>query len=248
MTKNRRSRKNKVNEENNEKLTKATCWLVIATILLVVVGGLQLILSSNLVDLNEKMTNITFEFYRYHPPDVSLTNGYIARLFVCQDKSMGTYITLYGMGEIYNSDQSNDIALVRPKKLAMEQTFDNGRIVIEGNRNYISIIPGEEPKLIPILVTYQINKDFVLNDSIDINVNSNISQIEVIHPLDKKILNNIKVLEPANISYKFGENTAKLDQSDYGVNIQVLYFEDYHEYVDMKKNILFDYGKTAVLI
>ena len=253
MIRNRKLIKKQKNE-NDENIAKYTYWLVIVTVFLVIVtvflvavGSLQYIVSSNIADSSEKMTNITYEFYRYHPPEVSLINGHIGALFVCQDKDMGTFLTIYGVGEVYNSAQSNDIALVRPN-IRIGNQIKNGAMFIEGNQNYIPIIPGEEPKSIPVMATYQQNSSLILNYSIQLNVDPNISQIEVIHPIDKKTLGSIKLLEPTRIDYKFGEDKAKLNTNDYSETIQVLYFEDYYEYVDMKKEILFGYGKSAVLM
>lgn len=224
-----------------KRLQPPTIWLVIATIALVFVGVFQCYISSQLTD-------ITNESYAYHPPKISLTNEYVASMFVCQDTYMGTCFTIYGEAEIYNSGQSDDIALARPKNLGMQQQFETGRIIIEGNRDFIPIIPGAKPKQIPILVTLQSDENITENSSVHLNVLPNVSIFEFVHPVDKHILNEIPVLGTVNIEYIFGENTARLNSSNYNNTIQVLYFEDYYKYNKMKKDILFDYGKSAILL
>ncbi|MBN2488513.1 MAG: hypothetical protein JXA98_05750 [Methanosarcinaceae archaeon] len=248
MVENRESMKKSQKEKNEVKHTSVTNWLlVIATICLVIVGGLQYSATCEVAKSNAILTNITSEHYKYHPPNVSLTNEYIGKMFIYQDNDKTT-VTIYGIGSFYNDGKSDDIALARPSSLGEVLKNETVWIVREGNRDSIPIIPSEEPKRIPILVSYQLNESININGRVYISISPDISQIEIIHPLNKTILKNITILSPAYIDFKFGDKLVIVNSDDYNQYIEVIYFDNYDEYVAKKKGLLYEYGYDAVLM
>lgn len=244
------------NVNSNDVIVKYTKILAIATVILAVATLILAISTIKLSDSNEKLTEITEEFYRYHPPDIGLTSGYVAKLYVLRNNSYGTYITVLGIYSIYNSASSDDIALVRKtnlkesfKPLDIQDVSINDSLSIEGNLFPISIIPGESPKEMPILVTRKIEKMIENDDEIKLEIKSDISRIEVIHPTDNKILTNLTVLNPCNITFTMGQNTAIVEMNDsIKYNIDIRYTEDYEIYQNWKRTFLRPYGISSFTI
>ena len=286
-----------------EKLAKYTRILAIATILLVVATLGLLAINHNLSESNEKLTNVTTEFYRYHPPDVSLIHGSIYKLFVLRDNNSGTYLTLLGISSIYNSAQSDDIALIRQKKLGETIEFVspkikliegnlntynlnlkvNDTIKIEGNPFPIPVKPGEVPKVVPTSITYHMerildynaacyillkgnsshskynhifNYDNLTNQYIpetdvstcDLTIQTNITDLEVLHPISKEIITNLTNAEPVEIKYIIGQNRAivNLNYGIYYINVE--YTEDRETYQNWKIKFLTSYSPVSVTI
>ncbi|MFY1112722.1 MAG: hypothetical protein AB3K77_13735 [Methanosarcinaceae archaeon] len=203
-----------------------------------------------IAESNELLTNVTSNYYAYNPPDVSVTSRWIAYLFVCNNESKGTYITVVGLPSFYNSALSNDVALLKPRGATREKRVSYGRIVMESNAYPIPLSPGESPKIVPLLITHHYeNNTFQSKEQINISVDSNASIVEVIHPVNKQIIENINSLENVTIHYVFGETNAKIYyENGYDPRIPVQYTTNYDIYENLKRNLLSVYGDGALTI
>ena len=256
------------------KLINPNVILTIATVLLLVVSFLQYQANLELSDSNEKLTNITTEYYRYHSPEVSLIQGNVAKLYVLRDGNSTTYFTVLGIASVYNSALSDDIALVRQENTGnSHKLFDdkkytiygvqgnvitpiyevnipiNDSISIESTTIPIPIIPGEPPKEIPLLMTYRIENTIELNTTVELEIIKEISNIEVIHPNTKKIIANFTALDPTNITYIMGKDMAIVEMNGRNVyNIEVRYTEHKETYQNWKRTFLRPYGLSSLTI
>jgi len=259
---------------NNIKLINPNVILAIATVLLLVVSFLQYQANLELSDSNEKLTNITTEYYRYHSPEVSLIQGNVAKLYVLRDGNSTTYFTVLGFASVYNSALSDDIALVRQENTGNTyKLFDDTKITIYGVQGNvitqiyevnipindsisiesttipIPIIPGEPPKEIPLLMTYRIENTIELNTTVELEIIKEISNIEVIHPNTKKIIANFTALDPTNITYIMGKDMAIVEKNGRNVyNIEVRYTENKETYQNWKRTFLRPYGLSSLTI
>ena len=255
-------------------LTKYTKLMALATLFLFFAACLSAYATIQISDSNEKMTDITKEFYRYHLPEVSLIEGYVGKLYVFRDNKSGSFFTVIGFASVYNSAQSDDIALARQKYLGKSyKPFENTKITIygvqdnsmieiyeidienndtisiEGNPSPIAIIPGEPPIDIPLMMTYKSEDDINLNKTVEFEIVEEISIIEVIHPINKTILANITTLKPTNITYIMGKDSAIVRNSDGRTyNIDVRYTENEDTYRDWKRIFLRPYGISSFIV
>lgn len=211
-------RRNSANRINNQ-LAHYTKVLAIATIILTISTIFLVYFNYNLSSSNEKLTNITTEFYSYHPPDVSLIKGMILKLYVLRDNNSGTYLTVVGVSSVYNSAQSDDIAVVRQKNLGKSYSFENLKMTIyevqpnlitsydlesqlndtidiEGIPFPIPVKPGDLPRKIPTLITYHMGNNIDLNTTCNISIKGNTSQTSNIHTFSKNLLTNQITMEP----------------------------------------------------
>lgn len=236
---------NKISKE----LANYTKILAIATIILAIATIL-------LVFVNQNLTDITKEYYKYNSPDVSLIEGYIAKLYVLRDNNSGsTYFTILGMSSVYNSALSRDVALLKQKNLGNSFNLSksnkigrNDTISIEGSSFPIPISPGESPKNVPLLITYKKERIINTNATVELEIDEKISIIEVLHP-NKTILTNLTSLKPMNIIYTMGKDTAIVKMNDGGIyNIDVRYTEDKETYEKWKITFLRPYGISALII
>ena len=286
-----------------EKLANYTKVLAFATTLLFIATLGLVFINQNLSESNENLTNVTTEFYRYHPPDVSLIHGSIYKLFVLRDNNSGTYLTLLGISSIYNSAQSDDIALIRQKKLGETIEFVspkikliegnlntynlnlkvNDTIQIEGNPFPIPVKPGEAPKIVPTSITYRMerildyntpcyilikgnsshskynhtfNYDNLTNQFIpepdvstcDLTIQTNVTDLEVLHPISKEIITNLTNTEPVEIKYVVGQNKAIVNLNHITYYINVEYTEDKETYQNWKIKFLTAYSPISFTI
>ena len=265
----------------NEKLLKSFVSYIIPIIsivialLLVYVSFLQLQVNDKLADSNEKLTNITTEYYRYHPPEVSVIQGYVGKLLVFSDGNRGTYITILGLASVYNNAQSDDIALVRVKNFrksirgyGLKTHFnieENHKIpddtapfyftvIFEGNSFSIPVIPGNSPKEIPLIITlFDEFRDLNINHANNKNNNMSIIidelNIEVVHPNNKEIMENLTVLKPIEINYTIGQNKAQVKSNDGKIHeIIVKSTQNKEIYDTWKLNFLSSYGSSSFII
>ena len=64
-------------------------------------------------------------------PDVSLIEGYAAKLYVFHDNKSEPSFTVIAIASVYNSAQSDDIALVKQKYLGIShKPFENKKVTI----------------------------------------------------------------------------------------------------------------------
>ena len=259
----------KIELVNATKTTaRFTKILAIATILLFFVSFLQYQANLKLSESNEILTNITKEFYEYHPPEVSLITGDIDKLYILNNNTESK-ITIVGIASVYNSGLSDDIALVIQKrigappyiqnekvtlygvqgntttKLYEEYTGRNYTIYIDGNPIPISV-PPKEQKEIPILMTYKLEK---ASETVELEIMEELSDIEVIHPTNKTILKNITALKPATITYTMGNDKAFVKCDD-GISykIDVRYTTNEETYMDWKASFLRQFGVSSLII
>lgn len=243
----------KENNNSNEKYTKT---LAFATVILAVATVALAFSTINLSNSNERLTELTEEFYMYHPPEIGLTSGYIGKIYVLRNNSYGTYITILGVYSIYNSATSDDTALIRKtnSKESFKQSDNQGMLnnysfTIEANSFPIPINPGESPKEMPILVTSEIKEVINNGNEIRLKIESDISKIEVIHPIDERILANFTTLNSCNVILIMGENTAIVEMNDSKkYNVEIRYTEDHEEYQNWKRTFLRPYGASSFLI
>lgn len=253
-------------------LAYATIVLAFATVVLAIATGILAIETIKLSNSNEKLTNITLEYYGYHLPKVSLIQGNVANLYVFRDNNSGPYLTVLGLASVYNSAESDDIALIRHKYIGTSfrpyanniiklhtvqgnsiQSYEidignNDTISVEGNQFPIPISPGEQKKDIPLLITYKPEDIVDLNTPIGLVILEEITIIEIIHPVEKTILTNLTALKSTNITYIMGEDTAIVKSNDGNTyNIEVRYTEDVETYRDWKKMLLRPYGSSLTV-
>lgn len=259
---------------HTKKLTNPNIIMAIATVLLLVVSFLQYQANLELSDSNEKLTNITTEYYRYHSPEVSLIQGNVVKLYVLHDGNSATHLTVLGLASVYNCATSDDIALVRQENLGYSykpvedqkitvyevqgnvvtpiyevNIATNDSISIEGCTIPIPIIPGEPPKDVPLLMTYKIENTIELNTTIELEIIEEISNIEVIHPNSKKIISNFTALEPINITYVMGQDKAIVKRGEVIIyNIEVRYTDNKETYQNWKRTFLRPYGLSSLTI
>lgn len=246
-----------LNKRNiDEDLSKYTKILAFATIILAIATVLLVFETLKLSDSNERLTKISEEFYKYHPPDVGLTPGYISEIYVLRNSSYGTLISVLGVYTIYNSAISDDAALIKKTNLRessippdIPNKTISGYTTIEGNSFPIPIIPGDPPKQLPLLVTRQIGIIIEDNSTIYLEIQENISKIEIIHPVNMTILSNLTALEPCNVTYKMGQNEAIVMMNDGSkYSIKVDYSEDYEQYKYWKSKFLNQFGTGYFII
>lgn len=243
-----------------EKIKKWKLWssycLIIFTFLLVIVAIFQYNVNLKISESNEKLTIATTEFYKYHPPEVVLIKGQVIKLYVLKD-STGNYFTIVGLASVYNSALSDDIALIEKKYIknsylikASEKDDSStieGNLYIEGNIFPIPLNPGDSNDF-PLLGTFKTNDLINQNFTIDVTVNTTVSIIEVIHPINKTILANLTAFEPINIIYRMGSDEATVINNDINTSIQVRYTDDIDLYHSWKQTFLSNYGTGAFII
>lgn len=246
----RRYRRSHSSNEINRKMVNYQKGLYIFTGILAIATVLLAIFTFLLYNSNEKLTNITTDYYKYHSPDVSLINGYIAKLYVLRDNNSGTYFTVLGIASVYNSKLSTDTALIRQKNLGKSYTLlNNDTVSVEGSSFPIPIVPGYPPKDVPILVTYKNQKIMDTNAPVEIAIDEDAFNLEVLHPTSKIILYNLTSLNPANITYTMGKDKADVKMNDGSIyEIDVRYTEDKKTYQDWKLTFLRPYGISSIII
>lgn len=258
--------------EQSASQERTNKYLVIVQICLLflaaIVGYYTISIENQISDSNEKLTNITDEHYKYHPPEVTLIKAYVSKLYVLKDNNSGTYLSILGIASIYNSALSDDIALVRQKNIGqLDKPFEYKIKILVGDKSYegplmpsnvvksvegnlfpTSVIPGNPPADVPLLTTYKTSKIMNLNKTIDFVVDTNFSVIEVIHPVNKTILTTLTSFEPTNVTYIMGSETASIKMNDsHTYTIDVRYTEDKETYRDWKRIFLSEYGTGAFI-
>jgi len=244
-------------EENRKKLKSfSSILMIIFTLLLVLVAFLQYNVNLKISESNEKLTKITTEFYKYHPPEVILIKGEVIKLYVLKDRT-GTYFTIVGLASVYNSALSDDIALIENKYIEHSnplKTIENngsstieGNLYIEGNIFPIPLNPGDSSDF-PLLATFKTDDLISQNFTFNITLDSTVSTIEVIHPINKTILDNLTAFEPINIVYLMGSDEAIVKKNGHNKSIQVRYTDDTDLYHGWKQTFLSNYGTGSFLI
>ena len=230
-----------------QKLAVATIVLTVATICLLIVAGLSLSATQDISESNEKLTNITEDFYTYHPPDVSLISGHIAKLYVVRTNNSETYLTVLGYYSPYNSALADDIALVQQAHIGKQFMMANGVIVVEGIIPPFPVIPGEFLEEIPLLMTHKIQESIEISTIMNITIPPLYANIT--HPVNKTLLANLTAIESVNINYTMGENKATMYLSDgHTQSIYVRYTEDIETYNDWKNTMLLQHGSSFYII
>ena len=271
-----RNRNIKKTSKNDAKIVKYTRQLTLFTLLLFIATLALASIAYLQYNVDLKMSEITSDFYTYHSPDASVIDGYVTNLYVLNNNSTKMYISVVGLASVYNSALSDDVALV--KKMNLRKNYKpfndeiimiasivdmgtgevlqrqeipyvrNGTVNVEGNIFPISINSGES-EYIPILISYVRETPFEENNTIDLEIDTNVTQLEVIHPTNKTILYTMTAFSPINITYIMGKDTAivKVDNhTSYNANVR--YTEDENTYRDWKYKFLLQYGEGAFVV
>ena len=80
----------------------------------------------------------------------------------------------------------------------------------------------------------------------NITMKANITNIEVIHPISKKIMANLTTAEPVDIKYVVGQDIAHVNLNASTYSIGVRYTEDKEIYLNWKRRFLASYGTGSI--
>ncbi|MCK5660883.1 MAG: hypothetical protein KAH86_05940 [Methanosarcinales archaeon] len=231
-----------------KKLAVATIVLTVATICLLIVAGLSLSTTQDISESNEKLTNVTEEFYSYHPPNVSLISGYIGKLYVLKKNNSETYLTVFGYYSPYNSASADDIALVQQAHIGESFIGENGAVtVVEGVITPFPVIQGKFSGELPLMSTLKIRQSIEMNVTIDVEIPP--IYLNVTHPLNRTLLANLTATEFAIINYTMGEEKATIHMDGgHTQPIDVRYTEDIEMYNHWKKTMLLQHGYSIYII
>lgn len=225
-----------------EKLAGYTKMLAVATIVLALTTGLLFLATQDISESNEILTNVTEEFYSYHPPDVSLISGFIDKLYVLKYNNSETYFTISGYYSTYNSALADDIALVQQADIGNPIIDDNIVFVVEGIVSPFPVTQGKFSGELPLLSTLNIKQQSIEKNA-SITINFSPIYVNVTHPLNKTRLANLTAIESTTIIYTMGEEKATVQMNGgHTHSIYVGYTEDVEMYNLWKKTMLLQYG------
>lgn len=245
-------------EEHQAAITViVTVLTVIATVFIMIFNGLLWSVTLQMAEIDQQLTKVTGEYYEYHPPKVTVTYGQVTKLYVLRNESCGTYISLIGLAHVYNSGIANDIAVIQQKGRGSGydsaiQTEENGMIAaivdFEGSPYPVPLSPGAFPTEMPILITAHTDKVIELNSTIELIIEKEYARLEVIHPINKKLIDNITSLESIDITYNIGKETADAETADGGMLIMdVRYTDNIDTYMIWKKTFMYEHGIKGAL-
>ena len=205
----------------------------------------------------DQIAEITQQEYEYHPPKVTVTYGQVIKLYVLRNESCGTYISLVGLAHVYNSGIANDIAVIQQKGRGLgygsaiqteENVMIDAIVDFEGSPYPVPLSPGAFPTEMPILITSHTDKMIELNSTMELIIKKEDARLEVIHPINKKLIDNITSLESINITYKMGEETADAETADGRMLIMdVRYTDNIDTYMIWKKTFMYEHGIKGAL-
>lgn len=257
--------KQKSDAKNNGRYTRA---LAAATIVMAIFTGVLCYETWQMVEINRNLTNITEEYYRYYPPNVSVIYGTVLELYVFRNESCGTSITIAGLSQVYNGGIADDYGVVRLKywglspettieeelnfRLLIEDTIVtlkgkrkiDAKLIVEASPYPIPIPAGGPPVEIPILVTLWTPEVLNLNSTTNLMIGK--LPLEVIHPNTKEVISNVNALEYGNITYVIGEETANAQIMGRNINLIVRYTEDFYTFRVWRGDFLQRHGVTGV--
>jgi hypothetical protein len=230
--------------------------LVGATIAMAVFSCLLWDVNRDMAAIDNKLTNLTEEHYRYHPPNVSVISGLAVELYVYRNESKGTYLTIARVSKLYNSGVADDYGVVRLEDTALTlgNTIkeDNGERIdalelVECSGEPIPIPKGGPVVEIPLCLNFFTREILPLNSRINMQIGEK-PLFEVRHPITKEILSNISALEHNNISYVMGGDSAMAEiMNGRKVNITTYYTEDLSTYKGWKKDFFRRHGATGTI-
>ena len=208
----------------------------------------------------DQIAEITQQEYEYHPPKVTVTYGQVIGLYILRNESFGTYISLVGLTHVYNSGTADDVAVIPQKGyglgdgIAIKMKNESEDVIhtsvenvyFEGSPYQIPIIPGASPTEVPILITTNTDETIDLNYTIELILKKEFAHLEVINPATEEFICNITSLEPINITYKMGENTADAKTANgEALIIDVGYTDESDTYWKWRKKFMEDHGIAA---
>jgi hypothetical protein len=230
-------------EKNNKLINVLTVCSVLIALSLFWVAFQQMNIEKDVSESNKILANVTADEYGYHQPDVSLIDSYFLKLYVYEINETTTKFSFLNIARVYNSAQSDDIALVAPKGIMKAEQISPDHVTyIEGLPFPVPIIPGNAPQEIPfyrtIVSTHEANHEkfgFNLNDTLEVN-----------HP-NGSLIKEILVPTTSNIMYTRGDETVivKVD-NNLSYAIHVRFTDNGTIYDEWKTQFLLKYSNSAV--
>lgn len=258
-------------EKNNVLSKKLNSYSVGIAFLLLVVTAFQGYISHEISESNDMLTEVTVQEYSYHQPDVSLVDSYILKLYVYEINETTTKFSFLNLVRVYNSAQSDDIALVAPKDLMKVEKSDgfkgitielksesSGEVFsqyiipsepayityIEGLPFPIPIIPGNEPEEIPFFRTIVYTHN--VNDTV-FNFTLNDS-LEVNHP-NGSLMKEIVVPTTSSTVYTKGDETVIVTvDNNLSYAMDVRFTNNETVYDGWKTQFLLKYSSSSVIL
>ncbi|SFM72332.1 hypothetical protein [Methanolobus profundi] len=258
-------------DKNNKWIFRLTLCSVVIAFLLFWVAFQQMNLENEISDSNKILANVTAQEYGYHQPDVSLVDSYYVKLYIYQINETATKFSFLNLARVYNSAQSDDIALVKPKNIMKTARIpdlgvgviyivDNssGEVLIQQNFSFppgytysieglpfpVPVIPGDSPQEIPFFLTIDSTheKD---HESFGFNINDS---LEVYHP-NGLLMNEINIPTTSSIMYSRGDETVVV-KVDNGIayTIDVRSTDNETTYHNWKNQFLLKYSSSAVTL
>ncbi|WP_407283148.1 hypothetical protein V7O61_15015 [Methanolobus sp. WCC1] len=258
-------------EKQGSKQDYNNKWTRALTIISVTIAFFLLVATCLQLGINDKLTSATVQEYSYHQPDVNLVDSYFVKLYVYEINETTTKFSFLNIARVYNSAQSDDIALVKPKDIMkVEQINDfkgmslnlmsasSGEIFgqytipsrvgyvtsIEGLPFPVPIIPGNAPQEIPFFRTI-VSTHEANHEEFGFNLNDT---LEVNHP-NGSLIKEIIIPTTSNIMYTRGDENAivKVD-NNLSYAIDVRFTDNETIYDGWKTQFLLKYSSSAVTL
>jgi hypothetical protein len=258
-------------ENNNAWNKKLTKYSVGIAFLLFLVAAFQGYISHEISESNDMLTKVTVQEYSYHQPDVSLVDSYILKLYVYEINETTTKFSFLNLARVYNSAQSDDIALVTPKDLMkVEKSYElkgatkyfknessGGNLqsiyyyptsyyitYMEGLPFPIPIIPGNEPQEIPFFRTKVYThkaNDTVFNFTLN-------DALEVRYP-NGSLMKEIVIPTTSSIVYIKGDETVIVTvDNNLSYAMGVRFTNNETVYDGWKTQFLLKYSSSSVIL
>ena len=258
-------------EKQGSKQDYNNKWTRALTIISVTIAFFLLVATCLQLGINDKLTSATVQEYSYHQPDVSLVDSYILKLYVYEINETTTKFSFLNLARVYNSAQSDDIALVTPKDLMKveksyelkgatkdfknESSGENLQSIyyyptayyityMEGLPFPIPIIPGNEPQEIPFFRTkvYTHNaNDTVFNFTLN-------DALEIRYP-NGSLMKEIVIPTTSSIVYIKGDETVIVTvDNNLSYAMGVRFTNNETVYDGWKTQFLLKYSSSSVIL